>query len=331
MKPGWRWAVSGLALVLALLALAASGQPPLQALGEIVRGSVGTPAAWRETLRGMTPLLIAGVAVYLALRAGLFNIGVEGQLLVGACASAAVALALPAGALAIAGAAIAGVVAGGLWALPAGLIKAYRGGHEVISTILLNYIGAFLTQALVNGPLKGEGRATPSTAELAVASQAPHLVDAMPFRMNSTLGMGAILAVALAVWMRRTVAGYELQAVGANPSAAECAGIDVRRVRVWAMVASGAIAGLAGSSLVLGYEHRFYSGFSSGYGFDALGVAILAAGNPWAVLPSALGFAALSQGATSLLDVPRGIAGIMVGLLILGFAVHRYAKGGSHG
>ncbi|MBS1713903.1 MAG: ABC transporter permease [Armatimonadetes bacterium] len=317
------------AFVLVWIAVQSTGVAPGLALKSFVEGSVGGPAAWRQTLREMTPLLVTGTAVFLALRAGLFNIGADGQLVVGACTATAVAMRVPGLAGIVAGCAAA-VVAGAVWASPAAWIKAYKGGHEVISTIMLNNIAGFLTVWLVTGPMKDPSQQSPTTKLIDKGSFIPSVVDQPPFRMNLALIMGLIVVALLAVFLKKTVSGFEVAATGANPTAAKAAGVDVRRVTVWAMAVSGGLAGLAGAFLSLGFEHRFYADFSPGYGFDGLGVALLAGGSPWGLVPASFLFAVISAGTSSvdLLGVPKGMNGILLGLIIIVFATVRYRRAG---
>lgn len=307
----------------------AAGVNPMEAYERLFAGSLGSPGAISGTLRETTPLLIAGLAVFLALKAGLFNIGVEGQLVVGAAAAAWVALNIP-GPFGILLAVATGAAAGALWALPAGLIKAYRGGHEVITTIMLNNVAAFLTTALVAGPLKDPGQESTTTASLPAASMLPHLYEAPPLRINLALIFGILMLMALAFWLKRTVSGFELRLVGSNPRAAELAGIKAPRAIVRAMAVSGAIGGIAGAFQVVAYEGRFFAGISSGYGFDALGVALLSGASPWGMIPSSLLFGVLAKGSTSIqiLGVPKGLTYVILGLLILVFAAVRYRRAG---
>ncbi len=325
---GWRQILLVLgAFGFVLLVLSMTGVAPPDAFRELVSGSLGSKGAWRNTLRETTPLLVCGIAVLVALKAGLFNIGADGQLLVGAMVATGTALTV-AGPWGVALAALSGALAGALWALPAGWIRAYRGGHEVITTIMLNNVAAFLCRAMVNGPMKAPGQQSPTTDVLPAASRMPWLVQSPPFRANLALLVGVALVPLVWLWLRETVSGYELAATGSNATAAKVAGVDVPRVAVRAMALSGALAGLAGAMQVLAYEHRFYDGFSPGYGFDALGVALLSGGSAWGLLPSALLFGVLSQGATAvqLLGVPKGIGGVMLGLLIVVFAAFRYRR-----
>lgn len=321
-----------LALVVAALmvlagAILATDVAPLKALQSLWHGSLGSPRAIGGTLKETTPLLIAGLAVFLALRAGLFNIGVEGQLLVGAITCAAVVLRFQ-GILGVVLGIAAGTGAGALWAFPAGWIRAYRGGHEVITTIMLNNVAALLTSALVAGPLKAPGQESTTTASIPDTLLLPMVASGPDWSLSVALVLGVGLTAGVAWWLRSSVAGYELQAVGANPTAAEIAGISRRRVTTLAMMASGALGGLAGALQVLAYEGRFYSGFSPGYGFDALGVALLAGASAWGVLPAAFLFGVLAKGGTAvqILGVPKGITGVVLGLLILIFAAVRYRR-----
>lgn len=327
-------ALSGRHLALVLVsflavwvAVQATGVPGAVAAKEFVDGSMGGPAAWRQTFREMMPLVVAGLAVFLALKAGLFNIGADGQLTMGALAAAVVALRVPGmGGMVLA--CLAAVVVGALWAFPAAWIKAYRGGHEVISTIMLNNIAGFLTVWLVAGPVRDPGQQSPTTALLERPSFLPDLVNAPPFRLNLSLVLGLAGVVALWLWLGRTVPGFELKLTGANRSAAETAGVNVKAVTVRALMASGGLAGLAGAFMVVGFEHRFYANFSPGYGFDALGVALLSGGSPLGLVPASFLFALLGSGtsAVQLAGVPKGLNGILLGILIIVFASVRYRR-----
>jgi ABC-type uncharacterized transport system permease subunit len=300
---------------------------PIEAAKALFVGSLGSPQAIGGTLRETTPLLIAGLAVYFGLSAGLFNIGVEGQLTVGALTCAVVALKFP-GFAGISLGMVAGTLAGALWAFPAGWIKAYRNGHEVITTIMLNSVAVFLTSYLAAGPFKSPQEEEPTTSTLSNSSHLGNLLSAGSLQVNLGLFLGMVAVLIVAFWMKKTVAGYELKAVGANPTAAKFAGVDARRVILKAMILSGGIAGLAGAIQVLAYEYRFYEGFSPGYGFDALGVALLAGKSALGVIPASLLFGILAKGGTSLqIDgVPKGITTVVLGLLILIAAAIRYRK-----
>jgi len=314
-------------LLLIVGAMIAVGAHPMESFLGLLKGSLGSSKAISDTLQETTPLLIAGLAVFFALRAGLFNIGVEGQLNVGACACAFVALKVP-GFGGVALGTLAGIVGGALWALPAGWIKAYKGGHEVITTIMLNNVAGYLTLALVAGPLKAPDQEGTTTANLAPSTNLPALFDNGTLTISSGLVVGILAAIGLAYWLKRTVSGYELRAAGANPTAAAAAGVSVKRVILQAMLTSGAIAGFAGAVQVLAFTHRFYADLSSGYGFDALGVALLAGQSALLLVPSALLFGILAKGGTALQinGVPKSITTIVLGVLIIIAAAIRYRK-----
>jgi len=315
-----------LAIGLIYGALLLAGAVPLEVGATLIRGTWGSPKAIEGTLKECTPLLMAGIAVFLGLRAGLFNIGVEGQFTVGALACAVIVLRVP-GPVGIVIGIVAAAVLGGLWAWPAGWIKAYRGGHEVITTIMLNLIAGQLTTLLVAGRFKDPNQQGQTTASIAPSSHLPFL--ATQPAISIALPISIIAIGILWLWLKRTVSGYELTAVGANPRAASLAGIDAKQVIMRTMVTSGAIGGVAGGLQVLAYEGRFFAGFSSGYGFDALGVALLAGGHPFAMIPSALLFGMLNKGATSIQvehGVPKGISYVVLGLLIVIFAAFRYRR-----
>jgi ABC-type uncharacterized transport system permease subunit len=326
-----RWALGALILASVLIvvgALLLAGAPPGHTLWDLIRSSLGNARAITGTLREVTPLLISGLAVFLALRAGLFNIGVEGQFTVGALTCAVVSLRVP-GLPGVLVGLVAGMAAGGLWALPAGLIKAHKGGHEVITTIMLNNVAGLLTAALVSGVFKDPKEESPTTSTLASTSFLPDVIHVGELQISSGLLIGILVTIGLWIWLKRSVSGYELQAVGANPTAARFAGVNHQRVLVKAMTWSGALGGLAGAVQVLAFEHRFYPNLSSGYGFDALGVALIGGATPLGLLPSSFLFGVLNKGGTSIqvLDqVPKGITSVIMGLLIIIAAAIRYRK-----
>ncbi len=322
------------ALIVGILIL--GGFPVGKILMGMLDGSFGSAEKFGKTLKETTPLLIAGIAVFIGLRAGLFNIGVEGQFAMGAMVCAVIALRFPGPGGMVLGM-IGGMAAGALWALPAALIKAYRNGHEVITTIMLNNIAGFLTAALVSGPIKDATQQGTTTAE--IQSLMPNVIgpantvagasvkSSVP-AVNLSLIIGLLIVGIVWFWLRRRVSGFEHEAVGANPKAATLAGIATKRVLTRAMTLSGGVGGLAGALQVLAFEGRFYKDFSQGYGFDSLGVGLLAGGNPIAVIPASLAFGAIKRGASALsIDgVPKGISVFILGLTIVVFAAIHYRR-----
>ncbi len=299
------------------------------AVSTIFTGSLGDAGKISGTIKEITPLLILGSAVYLALKAGLFNIGAEGQYTVGACFASLTMISIG-GPLGVAVGCLVGVITGALWALPAGLIKAYRNGHEVITTIMLNAIALNLTKALVAGPFKGKDQLTPSTSVMPLQSQLTPLMKIGNLEIPQSFVVGIACVLVLAYWLNKSVSGYELKATGANATAAKFAGVRTRQVTVKAMLLSGGLSGLAGALQVAQFEHRFYDGFSTGYGFDALGVALLAGSNPFCLILSSAFFGVLNKGGTALaiLGINKGITTVILAAVILMFAAVRYAKKG---
>jgi general nucleoside transport system permease protein len=297
---------------------------PLALVVAIWQGAWGSAASSATTLTKTSPLVLTGLAVAIAYRTGLLNIGCEGQLAIGALTTASVAVraaALPAIVL-VPLSVVAGALAGAIWAWPAVWLRQRRGVHEVISTLLLNYVAIYVAEYLVRGPL-GDGSAmarTPVIPEQAVWE---------PLIQMGTLGITAapllalILSLLAQAWLCRTIWGFEATAVGCNAIAAERAGIDVPRWRTRLFLTSGAIAGLAGALEVLTVHHRFYAAFSPGYGFDGITVAFLVKGEPGWLWMSGLLLATL-RAADKWLQLALGISPnvilILVAMLLLAVA-----------
>ena len=313
-----------IAIIVSLLIVKAN---VVQAITTIFTGSLGDARKLSGTIKEMTPLLILGSAVYLALKAGLFNIGAEGQYTIGACFASLAMIAIG-GPVGIIVGCVVGVVCGALWALPAGLIKAYRNGHEVITTIMLNAIAWNLTKALVSGPFKGKDQPASSTSVMPANSQLTPLFKIGELEIPQSFVVGLACVLVLAYWLKKTIAGYELKATGANATAAKFAGVKTKQVTIKAMLMSGGLSGLAGALQVAQFEHRFYDGFSTGYGFDALGVALLSSSNPYYLIISSFFFGVLNKGGTALaiLGIDKGITTVILAAVILMFAAIRYSK-----
>lgn len=320
-------AAVALALVAGGIMIAAVGQSPLEVYGLLVQQALGTGYGLGQTLFKTTPLLFAGLAVALAFRAGLFNVGAEGQMYLGGFAAAWVAahVALPA-ALLLPAAMLAAALAGALWGLIPGVLKARFGAHEVINTIMLNFI-AF---ALVSW----WGRAlfvpaTVRTAEIPAAAWVARLDVVLPALRGSpanfTLLLGLVVAAILAVYLFRTRAGYETRVLGLNPGAAEYAGVRTGWAQARAFALSGAIAGLGGTSFVLGYKHWFELDFTAGAGFMGIAVALIGRSHPLGVIVAALFFGALAYGGLVVNQrVPSDLVNVLRALVIL-FAICAHA------
>jgi len=281
---------------------------PSDLIRAIFDGSWGSRDAAAATLSKTPPLLLTGLAVSLAYQTKLLNIGCEGQLTLGALASASFASAadgLPWPFLMFMTLLI-GALAGGLWAFPAIWLKQRRGVHEVISTLLMNYIAIYLADYLVRGPL-GDGSAMGRTPEIPVAASWPGLF-LLGAQAVTAAPLVALLLISLSqVWLSRTMWGYEVKATGSNSAAAEAAGIRVNAWQVRVFTLSGALAGLAGALEVSAVHHRFYSAFSPGYGFDGITVAFLVNSVPGWLWLSGLLLASL-RAADKWLQLAMGIS-----------------------
>ncbi len=304
----------------------AGGSVLLRPLGE-----AGTKAAI---------LSLTGLSVAVAFRVGLFNIGAQGQMMVGAlCAAVCGAVFSLPGVLHLPLCLVVAAIGGSLYALIAAELKRRRGVHEVISTIMLHWIAiAVIDNWLVGGPLRGSVNAVHSmsgTEEVASTALLPLLLGSGS-RLNLGFILAIALAIALAVWLQRTQHGYQWRAVGLAPAAARAAGINVGRRMLEAMAVSGALAGLAGAVLVLGTEHKYPATLGAPYGFDGIAMALIGQGHPLGVFASAVLFGALRAGGTrmqlfgvhkSFPELIQGLALLLVaGKLIWEYVLTRLAK-----
>ncbi|MEQ9688584.1 MAG: ABC transporter permease [Bauldia litoralis] len=275
-------------------------------------GSVGSVNAISETLTAAAPLTLAGLGIALGFRAGLFNIGAEGQLILGGIAAVAVGFALtdtPAW-IHLPLALLAGALAGAAWAAIAGWLKAATGAHEVITTIMLNLIALRLVDYLLrNPPIQKPGRADPISQSVLPSAELPRLLTWIDPNLRVHAGILLVLAaVAIVYWLLfRTTKGFEFRAAGANPDAARYAGMRSGLIIVLVMATAGALAGLAGANQVLGVLGRASPGFSGGAGFDAIAVALLGRSHPVGVLLAGLLFGALQAGGREM-QVAAGVS-----------------------
>ena len=289
--------VTGLAV--GALAVLASGTDPLEAYGALFQGAFTNTNAFPETLVATIPYVFLGLSVLVGFRAGLFNIGGTGQLLLGGIFAAYVGYHLPGfpGALHVPLALLAGMLGGFLWGAIPGLLKARFGAHEVITTIMLNYVAGGLADFLVNkGPMSDVHTAVPETPPMLATARLPILIP------DSRLHLGLFIAIVAVpvVWLllERTTLGFRIRAVGLNASVARASGISVGRTLATVMGISGALAGLAGAIQVLGVTGVLTESLSSGVAFDAIAVALLAGSNVWAIVPAAFLFGALKGGSS---------------------------------
>jgi ABC-type uncharacterized transport system permease subunit len=303
-------------------ALSASWDAVTAAYGALFSGAFGGSGPLSETIVAATPLMFAGLGIALGFRAGLFNIGAEGQLLAGALAAGLtgfglhglpVFIHLP---LAL----LAGFAGGALCGFIPGILKARTGAHEVITTIMLNYVVIDLSFYLLSTTLyRRPGRTDPISKIVAVPSRLPHLAG-QGLRLHAGIILALLAAVGLAWLLNRSTWGFELRVVGANPDAAVTAGIDVGRATVVAMVLAGALAGLGGANQVLGLQFSLAPGFSGGIGFDAITVALLGRSSPLGVVLAALLFGALRAGGLNMqaaTGTPIDIVTVVQSLIVI--------------
>lgn len=296
------------ALVIGALIIVATGYSVIEAYGGLFAGSLGSPRALANTLVEATPYILGGLAVALGFKCGLFNIGVEGQIAMGSMAAAVAGYTLTGLPMIIhlPLAILAGMLGGAFWGGIAGFLRAKTGAHEVITTIMLNYVAIRLTDYLIKVPFRDPDSSAPRTPFIADAARLPYL-----FGEEYRLHAGFLIAIAMAIFiwwlLNKTTIGFEIRTVGSNPNAAQYAGINITRNFVLAMSMSGGLAGLAGACTVLGLEHNLKAAFSAGYGFDSIAIALLASSNPIGIIPAALFWGALRNGA-GLMQLQSGIS-----------------------
>jgi len=315
------------AIILGGIIIAVVHGNPFLAYYGLIQGSFGSAKALSETAVWATPYIFAGLAVALAFKGGLFNIGAEGQLALGAVFSALIGYALPEWLgtdipifihlpLAI----IVGMAAGAFWAAIVGFLKAYTGGHEVINTIMMNYIALNTISFLLNGPMKDRNpnNVIARTPLIAESAQMPVIFEGYRIHWGFIL---ALLAAFIVWWLlNKTTLGFEIRTVGANPDAAKYAGINVKRTIILTMTLSGLLAGLAGALEVTGLNYRHELGFSIGYGFDAIAIALLGKSHPFGVVLASILFAAMRNGATRmqfLTQLPVDLISVLQALILL--------------
>jgi general nucleoside transport system permease protein len=283
----------------------------VDAFSALVAGSVGNPRVIVNTLVATMPLLLGGLSVGLAFKGGLFNIGAQGQFWMGVLGSVIVGVQLreaPA-IVAIPAALAGGMLFGLVWGFIPGFLKATSGAHEVVTTIMLNFVAAYVLAAAVNGPLNAGGT-SPITADVGNAS--------LPIILgrNGHLGLiyAPLMVIAYGFLLFRTTRGFEIRVAGSSPDAARYAGMSPRRLIIWTMSAAGLLAGLAGATDLLGSSHQTASNYGTTVGFDAIAIALLGRTSPIGILLSALLFGALRTGSAQM-QISAGIPAELVGVL----------------
>ena len=280
-----------------------------------------------SVLFNSTPLIFTGLAVAIGYKGGLFNIGCEGQLYVAAFAATWVGIHLNLPSIILVPLCIgAAMITGAFWGAVPGFLKAKFGAHEVINTIMMNFIAIALTNFLVTSVYREPGQMIPQTPQIHEGARLPRLAGVLFFLprsnlLNASFLLACACVVICYIFLKYTRWGYELRLVGNAPEVAEYGGINPHIVIVWVMALSGAIAGLAGVADVMGYRYRYLDNFSSGWGFTGIAVALLGRNHPFGVFAAALLFGLLNKVALDIeltLEVPRGLFLAGQGLLIIG-------------
>jgi len=307
-----------------------SRENPVRVYNEIFKAALKDRNGWGNVLYRATPLILTGLAVAFAFQCGLFNIGGEGQMVMGGFALTWVGFTITGlpWYLLMPLCVLAAILAGAFWGAIPGYLKATRGVHEVVTTIMLNWIAVALAQYLTMA-YKPPASWIPHTYKIAESARLSRLyvylnAIGIDFPRSNLLNTALFLSLAavfmVAFILKRTKLGYEIRAVGLNPGAAECAGISVPKNTVLAMAIGGALAGLAGVNQVMGYKHRFRYGVFGGLGFDGIGVAFIGKNSPFGVVLAALLFGVLDQGGLAIdvsTKVPREIVLVLKAIILI--------------
>lgn len=312
--------IIGLTIVLSSLVILSVGQNPVDAFYYLVVGAFGSPAAIINTINKAVPIAFAAFAVAVSTQAGIFNIGVEGQLMFGAFGATLAGIyikGLPA-ILHVPICLFAGMLFGVLYALLPTTLFIRRGTNLFVTCILMNNIAKLLITYFVVGPFAGDNKMVSATDKIQESANLPYLVQS-PNKL--TIGILIVIFVAALLWFyeEKTTSGYELRAIGLNRQAAAYAGAPIKKYLAGALLVSGALGGLAGSVEVLGNYHRLYDGFSPGYGFDGISIAMLARGNPFGMIIGSLAFGAIRVGSLNMQNkagVSSEIVDVIQGILI---------------
>lgn len=316
------------AFLVGAVVLWATGYSPIEAYSAVLTGAFGDIFGIGQTLTQATPIIFTALAFLFAFKCGLFNIGAEGQLIVGGFLAALVGISfadlpvfihLP---LAL----LAGAAGGALWGFIPGVLKAKLGAHEVITTMMLSYVALYVTSYMVNYPFKAPGWVA-QTVFIAPSSELPRILQ--PTQLSASIMIALLTAALTAYVLQKTTLGYEVRAIGLNPAAAESSGISVKKGMIIALVISGAIAGLGGAGEILGVHRRFIDNFSPGYGWDGLAVALIGGLNPIGSVLAAILFGALRSGGMTMnmvTGVPLDIISVLQALVVLFVAAPRLIR-----
>jgi len=292
------------------IVLAALGASPIGVAAALAQGAFGNWFASTDTLVKATPLIFTGLAISVAFSGALWNIGADGQLVIGAIAAGAIGPSLDGWprAVAIAIVLVAGAIGGALWGGICGWLRARRGTNEVISTIMLNFVAMQVLSWTVHGPLMEPSRAYPQSIPIAPSAE---MYMMAPTRLNLGMLLAVALAIACYLFLFRSKIGYELRAVGKNRRAATFFAFPIARLTVLGMALSGALAGLGGALQISAINHRLFEKISPGWGYEAIAVALVARLNPIAIVFTAVFFGALDNGSQAM-QRAEGVSPVLV-------------------
>lgn len=309
-----------LAMVVSGIVLAVMGYNPFEAYRLMILGTFKTTSTFGNALANSIPLILAGLAVSIAGRAGILNLGVEGQLYIGGMAGTLCALFLPVSVrpLMLLLVLLFSMLGGMVWGGIVGILKAKFGTNEVVVALMLNYVAALFTSYLVADPLKDPNAAVNQTEKIPETARFIRIIP----RTQITVALFIALAVCLFVWFmfNYTVLGYKISSIGSNALAAQANGIDCKRYMVLSMCLSGAVAGLVGSTEIIGKYYRFTEGFSNNIGFTGVAIAALAGYNPFAVVIVSILFGILNAGSLTLgreMGVSSKMFMVIQGIIVL--------------
>ncbi|MDI3471968.1 MAG: ral nucleoside transport system permease protein [Thermotogaceae bacterium] len=318
-----------IALLIASVVILLIGKNPLIAYYEMLKGAFGSSQDFINTIVKTTPLILTGLAVGFGFRAGVFNIGAEGQMSMGALFATIAGMNLGGFPpyIAIPITILSGMLMGALWASIAGFLKARTGAHEVITTIMLNWISYYLGNYMVAGPLS-VGSGTPKSPEIAASAKLPVIIKSQSIELTPGIFIAILMAIVIYVLLEKTSTGYEIKAVGFNPYAAEYGGISIAKNVVLAMAISGALAGLAGALEVMGLHYRYLGTLTSGKGFDGISISLIGQNHPIGIIFAALLIGSLRTGSNAMqfAGIPKHIVMIIQGIVIFLVAADRIVK-----
>lgn len=315
-----------LALIAGAIILLIFREDPIKVYDALFQGALGSKRTFAETLLSSTPLIFGGLAVAVGFRCGLFNMGVEGQIVLGGLVAAYIGYAWPLPpVIHLLVALLGGTIIGAFWGAIPGYLKAFHRIHEVITTIMLNYIAFAIASYMVavGGPMKAEGQ-LPTSPKILESAMLQRILPGT--RLSSGIFIALFVTVLIYFFLFQTRLGYKLRVVGFNAEAAEFAGISSKFMTIFAMFISGGLGGIAGAVEVLGVHYRFYENFSPGYGWDAIAVALLGLLHPVGVVAAALLLGALRSGSVAmqaLANISKDMVYILTALIIFFTAMNQ--------